>query len=255
MKIILPFLEAIQHDEYREPFVGGGSLFFAKCKAKLNWLNDIDKELMTTYQVIAEFDLRTKLIAMLSQEVATRERHSEIKSMNPSSIQEIAFKTYYLNRTSFSGILNKPAWGYAEGQSAPPENWGRKIELAGKKLEEVRLTALDFEEVILAPKEGKCVLLYLDPPYFESDQKRAYSWSFREEDHRRLESTLQRTDHHFCLSYDDCEAVRRLYSWANIYERSWLYNTANCRGTPRKAGNELIITNYKVKEFTQEKLL
>jgi DNA adenine methylase len=61
-----------------------------------------------------------------------------------------------------------------------------------------------------------------------------------------LAKLLKETEHYFCLSYDDCDEVRSLYDWANIYERSWFYNTANTTGN-RIVGNELIITNYSVK--------
>jgi len=254
LKHILPFINAAKHDEYREPFVGGGAIFFAKPRVAHNWLNDIDEDLMTTYRVIADPGLRARLVTNLNNEIATKQRHQEVKQIAPRTKSEIAFRTYYLNRTSFSGILNKPAWGYAVGQSAPPKNWASMIIPAGKKLRDVKLTASDFEDVLNAPAAGDRVLLYLDPPYFSSDQKRAYSWSFTTKEHIRVEKTLRDTDFMFCLSYDDSPEIRKMYSWANIYERSWLYNTANCRGIQRKMGNELIITNYRVGKTNQDVL-
>ena len=59
-KYILPYINSCKHDEYREPFVGGGSIFFAKKKCKYNWLNDLDSDLMTTYEVIASDTQRMK---------------------------------------------------------------------------------------------------------------------------------------------------------------------------------------------------
>ena len=70
----------------------------------------------------------------------------------------------------------------------------------------------------------------------------------------RLEKILRKTNHFFCLSYDDCFEIRELYGWAFIYERKWFYNTANSPGS-RKKGNELIITNYKVNKDVQLSLL
>jgi DNA adenine methylase len=118
----------------------------------------------------------------------------------------------------------------------------------------VKLTSLDFEEVIFAEPEGESVLMYLDPPYYLADQKRAYTKSFELNDHIRLRNALKETKYIFCLSYDDCQEVRELYSWANIYERSWFYNTANSSG-PRKIGNELIITNFEAVHPEQFNLL
>lgn len=254
LKYLAPFWKNRPHDEYREPFVGGGSVFFAKPKARFNWINDVDKNLITTYKTIASPSDRKKLMGLLQNECVTQQRHSEMKSFIPKDNLEVAHRTYYLNRTSFSGIINKPAWGFKIGNSALPPSWCKRIELAGKKLKGVKCTALDFEKVIKAPRRGETVLLYLDPPYYEADQKRAYTHSFSEKDHLRLAKLLRHTEHYFFLSYDDCDAVRKLYSWANIHSRSWWYNTANCKGTSRKMGAELIITNFPLRFESQERI-
>jgi len=255
LKFIMPFVDQIQHDEYREPLVGGGAVFFAKKKVRFDWLNDLNKDLMITYQVMADPDLRIQLCRLLSKEPATRARHAQVKSLKPTTPLEVAFRTYYLNRTSFSGIIYKPAWGYKIGQSVEPRGWPRKIVLAGRKLEGTRLTAIDFEEVVRAPAQGERVFMYVDPPYYTTDQRRAYEKSFTKEDHKRLLDCLNKTNFYFCLSYDDCPQIRDMYSWANIHSREWWYNTANCRGTPRTKGRELIITNYEVKHHKNARLL
>ena len=70
LKKIKPFLK-IYHDEYREPFVGGGSVFLGKELApKANWINDIDNELINFYQVIQNEEDRWKLFSLLENEVA-----------------------------------------------------------------------------------------------------------------------------------------------------------------------------------------
>lgn len=247
VKHILPVVLAYEHDEYREPFVGGGTVFFAKPKVRHNWISDLEPDLITTYQVIADPVKRRKLIKKLSVESATKIRHAEIKNFQASKDIDVAFKTYYLNRTSYSGIIHVPAWGYKEGKSAPPSSWAKKIEPAGEKLEGVTVSNLDFEEVVCHKPVGQSVLMYLDPPYFNADQKRAYRKPFTKIDHERLASVLKSSKHGFCLSYDDCSEVRKLYSWANIHEASWIYASADCRQVQRKEGNELIITNYDIK--------
>jgi DNA adenine methylase len=254
LKFIIPFLNAYPHDEYREPFVGGGSVFFGKPKAEHNWLNDLETDVIETYKAFQNNERSKRIIDRVSIEIASRERHAEIKRFEPQNEDDVAFRTYYLNRTSYSGIIHKPAWGYAIGASSPPENWHRFIKGANQKLGGVDLTSLDFSEVILAPTRGRIVLMYLDPPYFLADQKRAYTKSFNLDDHLRLEKMLRNLEHAFLLSYDDCPQIRELYSWAHIYEQTWFYNTANSSG-PRKVGKELFITNYKVEHLEQLDLL
>ena len=247
LKHILPFIDCVPHDEFREPFVGGGSVFFGKRKAKYNWINDLEVDMIDVYSALTNPKDAVELGELLSNEIATKERHLEIKHLVPRDVKEKVFRTYYLNRTSYCGIIHKPAWGYMDGKSSPPQNWQNFLEQASKKMKDVIITSLDFEEVINSKPIGKKVLMYLDPPYYLADQKRAYTKSFEVSDHIRLSKALKKSDYFFCLSYDDCQEVRDLYSWAYIYEKQWLYNTANKKGESRDLGNELIITNYEVK--------
>lgn len=39
-------------------------------------------------------------------------------------------------------------WGYGDKYSMQPKNWGANILRTSEKLQDVRLTSLDFEEVI-----------------------------------------------------------------------------------------------------------
>ena len=244
IKFIKPIWIKTFHDEYREPFVGGGAVFFAKPKVQFNWINDLNPELIDFYQTIQNSDSRSEIINLLSKEVATKSRFEEVKHMKPSNLIEHVFKYYYINRTSYSGIMKNPNWGYDDSKSVPPERWGAKIESAAKKLIDVKITNLDFSKVLDYPKQGESVWIFVDPPYYAADQKRAYNFSFTEEDHIRLAECLKSTEHKFCLTYDDTPTVRSLYKWAKIKEVSWRYHTANSNLAQRKMGRELIITNY-----------
>lgn len=245
MNILEPFWKSVEHREYREPFAGGATVFFTKPKAEENWLNDIDPELMTCYRIMQNRETRERLACELSREIASRERWREVLESVPESDYEMGKKYYYLNRTSFSGKLVSPAWGYRPKRSLPPERWGERIIPCGEYLEETRLTNTDFAEVIRAP--GQEVLLYVDPPYFLPPKHKHYRYGFETEDHVRLAEELKNTSHSFFLTYDDCSEVRKLYRWANVFTTEFFYRVDNssCRGGSRKVGFEVIITNFE----------
>jgi DNA adenine methylase len=248
LKILRPFWLNVEHDEYREPLVGGGSVFFNKRQSRYNWLNDIDKELMTTYQVISNDELRAGLIRLVTNEIASRERWKEIRGFAAKTELEVAFKYYYLNRTSFSGKMVSSAWGYRPKRSLPPQRWCERIEAAGEKLKGATLTSVDFEVVIHAPSVGTKTLIYVDPPYFAPPRHKHYRYSFDSRDHVRLADALKATPHKFFLTYDDVPEVKKLYSWANIHEAKFFYRVDNSgiRNGSRQIGFELIITNYEL---------
>lgn len=248
LNILAPFWINCPHDEYREPFVGGGSVFFTKEKSRYNIINDIDTELTTTYRIMQNPNTRQQLLDLVKNEIASKERWKEVFDFEPKSDLEIAYRYFYLNRTSFSGKLSSPAWGYREKRSLPPSRWGERIIPCGEKLEGVDVYNVDFEEIIKMPSKGKRVLMFIDPPYFKPSKKKHYRYGFDLADHIRLANALKETKHSFFLTYEDAPEIRELYSWARIYEMSFFYRVGDSSTSEgkRQQGAELVITNYDV---------
>jgi len=247
-KYIAPFWNSIEFDEYREPFLGSGAIFFKMPKVKNSWLNDIDDDLVNVFNVVANEEDRSKLIAKIANFKPSKERFNKIKEWEPKDKIDRAYRYFVINRTAYSGIMNLPNWGFHPKKSVQPNKWEERLSKAGKKLQEnVIITKKSYLEVISKPSSQK-VWMLVDPPYFKADQKRAFLHSFKQKDHLELLEVLKKTKHYFCLTYDNCEEIKDLYSWANIYEIEWRYHTANSNVTSRRMGKELIISNYKIEE-------
>ena len=252
-KLILQYF--LTHSYYIEPLAGGASLFFAKDKVENNWLNDIDDGLMNCFIIIR--DKPKELIERLEGEEATKERHSYFKNeFKPETDLDRAVRWFYLNRTSYSGIMNMQNcfWGYGDKYSMRPENWPRHIRRTSAKLQGVRLTSYGFERVIEEAEDG--AFLFIDPPYYNTDQDKFYTYTFSRDDHFRLCSLLKAHSNRlkFLLTYDNSPEVRELYQWAiELIEQEWNYtinrtddqkNGTNRKGT-RYKGKELFILNYE----------
>lgn len=192
---------------------------------------------------------RNQLLDLVKDETASKERWKEIYEFEPKSELEIAYRYFYLNRTSFSGKLSSPAWGYREKRSLPPSRWGERIIPCGEKLEGVDVCNTDFEKVINMPSKGKHVLMFVDPPYFKPSKKKHYRYGFDLSDHERLAGALRDTKHSFFLTYEDAPEIRDLYKWANIYEMNFFYRVGDSSTSDgkRQQGSELVITNYDAK--------
>jgi len=251
LKILQRFWINIEHNEFREPFLGGGSMFWSKKKVKDNWVNDIDEDLVFLLNYISVPKQKEKLLKLFADEMeASKEVYEKVKNIKPKNGLERAYRYFYLNRTSFSGKMKNPSWGYLPKRSLPPYRWHERINPCSEKIQGVKITNLDFEEVILAPAmtKGNKVLMFLDPPYYLANQEGYYAKSFKKDDHIRLAKTLKKAKHKFFLTYDDCEEIRDLYSWANIYEINFVYrfDNTNDNDKQRKRRNELVITYYVI---------
>ena len=243
-----------QHTYYIEPFAGGASVFFAKDKVSENCLNDIDKDLINCLTTIRDYP--EQMIERLKDEQATKERHGYYKNeYKPKTKLDRAVRWFYINRTSYSGIMNMQNcyWGYGEKYSMRPENWPRNILRTSAKLQGVRLTSFDFGKVIEEAPDNS--FLFIDPPYFNADQAKFYVHSFIKDDHFRLSKVLKKHKSRlkFLLTYDDSPEVRELYDWARaMHEKEWNYtinrtddqkNGTSTKGA-RYKGHELFIVNY-----------
>lgn len=253
VKFIQPFWEQIEHDEYREPFVGGGSVFIFKPAVKYTWINDINKELIAFYKAISEKNKREKLISDLLSLKITKKLYDELFYSKPRDWFGKAKKFYVLNRCSFSGITK---WNSFIGDVRYNIDQAKDlIYEIGIKLSKTKITCEDFEGMIKEkPKGSGKVFMFLDPPYAESRQVAAYEYPFELKDHERLAELLKKTKYSFLLTYDDCKFIRDLYDWAHFYPRTWTYSVANSKvhHNPRESGNELFISNFKLKNQIKE---
>lgn len=253
-----------QHSFYAEPFAGGASIFFAKDKVEQNWLNDADEALVNVYIHIR--DHVEELIKFLDGLPADKELHGYYKNeFEPKNDLERAGRWYYLNRTSYSGIMNMKNcyWGYGDKYSMRPENWPRNLRRTSRKLQNVKITGQDFESVIETVPDGG--FLFVDPPYFNADQDKFYTCSFSKEDHYRLAQLLEKHSWRlkFLITYDNTPEIQEMYTWAHdLLEKEWNYTinrtddqrkngSKETKGT-RYKGKEVFIVNYVIKEPAQQ---
>ncbi len=249
-----------RHSYYCEPFAGGASIFFAKQKAKYSLLSDIDGDLVNT--LIQIRDNVEDLIDMLCGIPATKELHCFYKNeYKPKTKLEQSFRWYYLNRTSYSGIM-KPEncyWGFGQKYSMKPENWPAHLRTVSDKLSDVELKCCDFEELIDQLPDN--CFIFVDPPYYNADQQKIYCHNFVQSDHKRLADCLFRNSARlkFLLTYDNSDYIKETYSWATeIQNEEWNYTINRTddqrRGIKKKdgykqqryKGREILIKNYAI---------
>ncbi len=249
----------IETKVYCEPFAGGASVFFYKEKSEINILNDLDESLMLVYQIIR--DNPNELIDIISRfEYPSREAHYYYKNeYKPTNEIETAARWFYLNRISYSGIMQfqNCYFGYGDKYSMRPENWPANIKRTSSKLQGVELRCSDAIECIHSMPDGS--LLFVDAPYYNADQDKFYTCFFSHEDHLRLCEAIKEENDRLKLfiTYDDCEDIRNMYSFMPfIYDKEWNYcinrtddqkeglRLQDGHKGKRKKGKELFILNY-----------
>jgi len=150
-------------NNYIEPFVGGGSVFF-HLNPNTAFLSDLNSELTDTYNVLKE-DVESLILELMKYK-NDMDFYYRIRQEKPKNSIKQAAKFIYLNQTSFNGIYrenlkgeyNVP-FGYRKKDFLQPEI----LRAANKALQSAIITSRDFQESIDNIGEGD--LVFIDPPY------------------------------------------------------------------------------------------
>jgi len=251
--------------EYREPFVGGGSMFlymtqhyrnrFKTTKIQRYWINDLFTELISFWKTIKS-DKHQQFINDLlffRNSCTTAEEVKELylrireQQSHDEYLQAVIF--YFLNRVSFSGTTMAGGFSSDSAMNRFKSSKIKEISKIHEILErtDVRITNHDYLRLITksAYDELKNVFIYLDPPYVKTEKLYGRNGETHKFDHAKLADDLKHCEHKFLLTYDDCELIRTLYNWANLAPLSVQYGMSHAGyGGRNRKGDELIITNY-----------
>lgn len=231
--------------EYREPMVGGGSVFIYTKNNNLAgryWINDKFTDLIYFWQILQSKPQCENLIAtlklgkMFNSTEDWKDRFHDMRRHPPKDQFGQAVNFFFCNRVTFSGTTQAGGFSKQACESRFTMSSIDRLKPFPEFLKDVEITNLDFEPVITQPGEG--VFIFLDPPYLTAKKLYGKNGELHSFNHARLASLLKNTNHKFLMTYDDCEEVRKLYSWAIIEEWQLQY------GMSKKKGSELFVRNY-----------
>jgi DNA adenine methylase len=242
----------LQFSEYREPFVGGGSLFIylQQIDPQLKiWINDLNQDLASFWH-ISQSNLENLVAEVRSLKASTADGKLLFQALvqaSPLSDFDRAVRFFVLNRITFSGTVDCGGYSQQAFQRRFTDSSINRLSQLGAVLEKVRITNFDYGEVIDAP--GEDVFIFLDPPYLAATASRLYGKrgdlhvTF---DHQQFAERLKQCSHQWLVTYDDSPEIRENFSFAHIYDWELQYGMNNYRQQSAAKGKELLITNYEI---------
>lgn len=242
------------YNKYLEPFVGGGALFFS-LQPKKAIINDINSELILSYETI-----KNNYIELINKLNEYSKKHSEEfyyvkRNENPKTEINIVAKFMYLNKSCYNGLYRVNS----KGEFNVPFNKSKKVNIYDQKNIEnissllnnndIEILNKDFIEVLNMANEND--FIFCDPPYdTDTNQFTSYSKkSFGKNEQLILANKLKELNSKnvkWILTNHDTDYIKDLYKEFNI-KIIKVNRSINSNGLMRKnSSNEVIITNYKV---------
>ncbi len=240
--------------EFREPFVGGGSVFLGLKDSRSlfpihYWINDLNYDLYCFWKT-AKLDnkgLVNNIIKLRYIYPNGRDLYKSLttlKSRNLSKL-ELASRFFILNRITFSGTVDSGGYSQKAFEQRFTESSIDRLINLSPFLSSVTITHGDYEKLIF--QEGKNVFIFLDPPYYKAQKSKLYGvrgdlhTSF---DHQRFANIMKKCNHRWLITYDDSPEIRELFSFAKVVEWKLQYGMNNYKKKHAAKGSELFIKNY-----------
>ena len=258
MKFLLPK----EFEEYREPFVGGGS-FFIYLKQKLPdlkiWINDLNPELyyFWKYAQIDSERLAREVLKVKKERKDGQDLFNELVNINIDSLTEFerALRFFVLNRITFSGVVESGGYSKLAFESRFTESSIERVSKLGRILEGIKITHLDYRELLT--DGDKSVFTFLDPPYFKATKSKLYGKNgvlHTGFNHEEFADEMKKCKHSWLITYDDSPEIRKNFSFAKIYEWELQYGMNNYKQGKAEKGSELFITNYDLPRLSKPRL-
>lgn len=249
---------------YIEPFAGGAGvsleLLFSGAVDHIV-INDYDKTIYSIWRAIIEnTEQFVNLIEKteVSIEEWYRQKDIYINQAHRYSV-DLAFATFFLNRTNRSGILAAgPIGGYEQngnyliGARYNKEELINRIIRIAKKRDNITVYNKDVRSFMKNyTHRYSNAFLYLDPPYYKKGQK-LYKNFFVLKDHREIAELLKKEKSIWMVTYDAEPEIANLYSEFSTKLYDLTYSVAE----KKKASEIMILCDeslWPTKQELQEK--
>ena len=249
VKHILPLIT--EHKIYTESFFGGGAIFFAKEKSKIETVNDMNGELINFYRVVKEqFPALKKLV---SATLHSRKLHNNAWLIynNADMFDEVkrAWALWVLSTQGFSGQLSN-TWGYVSGNSSKNSKCvliqNKKHQFTDKLAERLEGVQIENHDAIHVIKtyDAADTFHYVDPPYYNSNM--GHYGGYTLDDYTRLLTALSNVKGKFLLSSYPSEILDKFVADNSWHQKRIKALVSAAKGT-RKEKIEVLTANYPLK--------
>ncbi len=226
------------NDHYVEPYAGGASvalyLLFNRYVKEIT-INDLDRSIYAFW--FSVLNQPRKFCNHINHVDVTIETWKRLKSIQKrkktTSLFELGFSTFFLNRTNYSGIIDGGMIGGIEQNGEykidcrfNKQELIQKIKRISKHRNKIHLYNLDALNLInrIQKKTSKQnIVYYFDPPYYLKGHS-LYMNHYKNNDHKKVADKIKKiTKSRWIVSYDNVPEIRKMYKECKKKEYSLIH--------------------------------
>ena len=249
------FPDLRDYKEFREPFLGGGSvaIYITKRYPNLDiWVNDLYEPLVNFWQQLQIFgeDMKDKLVDLKTANNTLDSAKdlflSSKEKINDQSLPSIdrAVAFYVVNKCSFSGLTEISSFSQQASASNFSMRGIQKLPEYSKIIENWRITNYSYDYLMDDTPDS---FLYLDPPYDIKDNLYGRKGSMHKGfDHDRFAADCDSCSMRQLISYNSDQLVKDRFKNWNVAEFDLTYTMRSVGEYMREqeTRKELLLMKY-----------
>jgi DNA adenine methylase len=258
-----PYFPDLQnYDEFREPFIGGGSVAIHVTKKYPNlkiWANDLYEPLVNFWQQLQMFgDELSNVLSTLKSSYNTPDKAKELFLVSKDKINDKdstdfcrAFSFYIVNKCSFSGLTESSSFSPQASNSNFSLRGIEKLPEYSKLISKWSITNYSYDYLM---DGNKGAFMYLDPPYDIKDNLYGRKGSMHKGfDHDKFAADCDANTMDQLVSYNSDQLVKdRFENWnAAEFDLTYTMRSVGEYMRDQKQRKELLLFNYGIEGLVE----
>ena len=259
-KLFQFFPDLSSYKEYREPFIGGGSVAIEVTKRYPDievWVNDLYEPLYNFWCELQHngSEMQKELVNLKgvhcnpdSARCLFQSMKDVINDPEESKIaRAVAF--YIVNKCSFSGLTESSSFSEQASESNFSLRGIERLSEYQELIESWTITNLTYERMLISDWDKKGIFTYMDPPYDIKDNLYGRKGGMHKTfDHDLFAKNCDEYTSPLLISYNSSQLVKdRFKEWTvGEFAHTYTMRSVGCYNTDQATRKELVLTNYEV---------
>ena len=260
-KLFQFFPDLKNYKEYREPFLGGGSVALEVTKRYPDieiWVNDLYEPLYNFWCELQHngSEMQKELENLKGVHCnpdSARCLFQEMKDVindeeESKTTRAVAF--YTVNKCSFSGLTESSSFSEQASESNFSLRGIQRLSEYQELIESWTITNLTYERMLISDWDRKGIFTYMDPPYDIKDNLYGRKGDMHKRfDHDEFAENCDEYTSPLLISYNSSQLVKdRFKEWtAGEFAHTYTMRSVGCYNTDQASRKELVLTNYEVR--------